>query len=316
MTCIRCQHGTTKRFGTYGKRRIQRYRCKSCKATFAAPQTNSLPGHYTTPEKAAQILSMMLEGMSVRAISRLTGAHKGTILSLMHTAASKCRALFDRMVRNIKPRFVQADELWSFVHTKEGRLYGDAPKEWGDAYTWVALDSESKLILSFHVGKRDAASAFEFVRDLSERIAPHRFQITTDGLRSYVDAIEQYFGADVDYAMLLKVYGKAEGEAPDWYAPTKVVDAVPIPVSGQPKLEFISTSHVERQNLSVRMHLRRFTRLTNAFSKKLENLKAAVTLYFAWYNFCRVHQSLRVTPAMQAGLTDNVWTLEELLAAA
>jgi IS1 family transposase len=179
---------------------------------------------------------------------------------------------------------------------------------------FIALDSQTKLALSYHVGKRDSESALWFIRDLNERIAPRwRSQITTDGFKPYIAAIEEYFGADVDYAQLLKLYGKLEGEAPEWYAPTHVVEAIPVCVSGNPKVERISTSHIERANLSLRMHLRRFTRLTNGFSKKLDGLKAAVALYMTWHNFCRVHQSLRVTPAMEAAIADHIWTVEELL---
>lgn len=317
MTCLKCQHGVAKRFGTYGRLRIQRYRCNSCRATFTQPRRKPLGRHSIELSKAVQVLALLTEGMSIRAISRTTGVHKTTILALLLTVGKKCQRVFDDTVRNLKPRFVQADELWSFVHTKEARLSSDDPREWGDAYTFMALDSETKLILSYHVGKRDGASALQFVRDLSERINPFfRCQVTTDGFRPYINAIEEYFGANVDYAQLLKIYGKAQGEAPDWYAPTKVVDAIPVCVSGNPKIERISTSHVERANLSVRMHLRRFTRLTNAFSKKLDNLRAAVALFMAFYNFVRVHQTLRVTPAMQAGLTDHIWTMQELLEAA
>jgi transposase-like protein/IS1 family transposase len=314
MTCLRCQHGIAKRFGTYGRLRIQRYRCNSCRATFTEPRQKPLGRHSIELSKAVQVVTLLTEGMGIRAISRVTGVHKTTILALLATVGEKCERVFDRTVRNVRPRFVQADELWSFVHTKEGHLGSDDPREWGDAYTFMALDSETKLILSYHVGKRDGASAMRFVSDLNDRISPlHRCQITTDGFRPYIAAIEECFGANVDFAQLLKLYGKTEGEAPDWYSPTKVVATVPIPVSGNPKMARISTSHVERANLSVRMHLRRFTRLTNAFSKKLSNLKAAVSLFMAFYNFVRVHQSLRVTPAMQAGLTDHIWNLQELL---
>jgi len=317
MTCLKCQHGVANRFGTYGRLRIQRYRCNSCRSTFTQPRRKLLGRHSIALTKAIQVVALLTEGMSVRAVSRITGVHKTTILGLLLTVGEKCQRVFDRTVRNIRPRFVQADELWSFVHTKEARLGSDDPREWGDAYTFIALDSESKLILSYFVGKRDGASALQFVRDLSERIDPFfRCQITTDGFWPYINAIEEYFGANVDYAQLLKIYGKAQGEAPDWYSPTKVVDAIPVCVSGNPKIERISTSHVERANLSVRMHLRRFTRLTNAFSKKLDSLKAAVSLYMAFYNFVRVHQTLRVTPAMQAGITDHIWTVQELLEAA
>ncbi|HTZ75414.1 MAG TPA: IS1 family transposase [Candidatus Aquilonibacter sp.] len=250
--------------------------------------------------------------MSVRAVSRITGAHQGTILSLLLTVGKKCRALFDARVRNIHPRYVQADELWTFVHTKEGHLYGEVPQDWGDQYVWMAIDSETKMVLSYLVGKRIGASAQEFIRDLSERTIG-RFQITTDGLKWYIPAIEEYYGASVDFAQLLKIYGKSGSEGPEWYGPSQVTAIVPITITGNPKIERISTSHVERANLSVRTHLRRFTRLSLGFSKTLEHLTAAIHMYMAFFNFCRVHQTLRVTPAMQSGISDHVWTVSELI---
>ncbi len=312
MTCIRCKHQEAKRFGFYGKHKIQRYRCPGCKATFSEPRQKPLGNHYIEVEKAAQIVTLLQEGMAVRAASRITGVHKGTILSLLLTVGEKCRALFDRQVRGIRPRFVQADELWTFVHTKEGHLAGDGPAEWGDCYVWMAVDAETKMVLSYFTGKRTALSAAELIRDLSERVSG-RFQITTDGLRWYIPAIEERFGADVDFAQLLKLYGPSEGEAPDWYSPSHVKAILPIPISGNPNPRQICTSHVERANLSVRTHLRRFTRLCLGFSKTAKHLRAAVNVYMAFFNFCRVHQTLRVTPAMQAGIADHVWTVEELL---
>lgn len=250
--------------------------------------------------------------MSVRAVSRITGAHQGTILSLLLTVGDKCRTLFDNRVRGIRPRFVQADELWTFVHTKERHVRPDAPIEWGDAYVWMAIDSETKMVLSYLVAKREARAAYEFIRDLSHRVTG-RFQLTTDGLRSYVPAVEEYFGADVDFAQLVKLYGTQGGDAPDWYEPSKVTATIPVVISGDPDESKISTSHVERANLSVRTHLRRFTRLSLGFSKTLDHLKAAINLYMAFFNFCRVHGKLRVTPAMESGLADHVWTVQELL---
>jgi transposase-like protein/IS1 family transposase len=314
MTCIRCQHGTAKKIGRYGRRRIQRYRCRQCHASFSEPHANPLGSHYLEMEKAVHVVTLLTEGMSIRAVARVSGVDRNTILSLLLTVGEKCRKLFNARVRNLRPRFVQADELYCFVHSKQANLRWDSPREWGDTYTWLALDSESKLILSYHVGKRDGASAFEFVRDLSGRIDA-RCQITTDGFKPYINAIEEYFGANVDYAQLLKLYGRVQGEPPDWYNPTRVLDAIPVIVSGNPKIERISTSHVERMNLSVRMHLRRYTRLTNGFSKKLDHLKAAVSLLMCWFNFCRVHEKLRVTPAMESGITNHIWTIQELLEA-
>ena len=241
--------------------------------------------------------------------------NRNTVLSLLLTVGENCRKIFDRYVQNLTPRFVQADELFCFVHTKQARLTLDSPQEWGDTYTWLALDSESKLILNYHVGKRNTASAFEFVRGLSKRIVC-RTQLTTDGFKPYREAVETFFGAGIDFAQLVKFYAKMQTNGPEWYAPTVVIDAVPVYVSGNPKASKVSTSHIERMNLSVRMHLRRFTRLTNAFSKSLDHLKAAVSLLMCWYNFCRVHQTLRVTPGMESGLTDHVWSVTELLEAA
>jgi transposase-like protein/IS1 family transposase len=313
MTCIRCNHGTARRFGTYGKARIQRFRCNTCHATFTTHK-RPLGRHYISAERATKIIELLMEGVSVRAISRITGTHKGTILSLLLTAGERCHRVFDACIRGIQPRFVQADELWTFVHTKERHLFpGDSP-EWGDQYVWMAVDSESKLVLSYLTAKREAVSAYEFITDLSKRVRGH-FQITTDGLRWYIPAIEERFGADVDFAQLVKIYGSPSGEHPDWYAPSQVIGTIPTSIIGNPHPARISTSHIERANLSVRTHLRRFTRLSLGFSKSLEHLRASVHLYMAFFNFCRVHQTLRVTPAMQAGIANHIWTLQELLEA-
>lgn len=316
MTCPCCQHENAKRFGFYGRKRIQRYRCPSCSSTFSPTQEKPLGNHYIELEKAAQVVSLLVEGMSVRAAARITGVNRNTILSLLLTVGENCRQVLDRRIRGARPRFVQADELWSFVHTKQARVRAGDPKEWGDAYTFLALDAESKLILSYYVGKRDGESALAFVLGLTSRIeANWRCQITTDGFKPYIGAIEEYFGADVDFAQLVKIYGRAEESAREWYTPVQVLDAIPMVVIGKPDIQHVCTSHVERANLSVRMHLRRFTRLTNGFSKTAKHLRAAVALFVAWYNFCRVHQTLRVTPAMETGLTDHVWNIGELLLA-
>ncbi len=190
----------------------------------------------------------------------------------------------------------------------------DDPAEWGDAYIWMAIEARTKLVISYHVGKRTGSDAMQFIRDFSERVRG-RFQLTTDGLREYLAAVEENFGADIDFAQLVKVYGKPKEAGPDWYGPAEVISTVPTPISGNPLPWHISTSYVERANLSVRTHLRRFVRLTNGHSKKLENLKACVAIYMAWFNFCRLHSTLRVTPAMETGLADHVWTIEELLLA-
>src|SRR5206468_1784560 len=212
---------------------------------------------------------------------------------------------------------IQMDEIWTFVFKKQARITTvDDETVMGDQYVFVGMDSDTKLVISYLIGKRDATTAFHVVRDLQERLV-HRVQLTTDGFRPYLAAVEDNFGADIDYAMLVKVYGKPSKDenGPDWYGPAKVVAATPVRVMGEPDMRYVSTSYIERQNLTMRMRMRRFTRLTNGFSKKLANLKAQVALHFAHYNFCRVHQTLRVTPAMEAGLSDHVWTVQEMLAA-
>ena len=253
---------------------------------------------------------MMLEGMSIRAISRLTGLHQYTILSLMKTAAEKARKVLDSRIQNISPRYVQMDEMWGFIHTREPNLNEGDPDEWGSTMLWLALDSETKLLITHHVGPRNGINAHKFVSDLRAR-TDGRYQVTSDQYNAYVGAMREHFGQNVDFGQLRKIYGKLHTD--NWYGTGQVIGAVPHVKIGKPDWSRISTSHVERTNLNVRMHLRRLTRLTNAFSKKLDNLKAAVTLYVAFYNFCRIHQTVKATPAMAAGLTDHVWSVTELL---
>lgn len=315
MTCPKCQHTTIKKFGTTGKAKIQRYRCKDCGATFSPRPAAPLGSHTTSVESAARALSMILEGASLRAVARITGIHKNTIMRLVLTAGMKCRFLFDARVMNVRPRFVQADELWSFVAKKQRRVGIKDPLGVGDAWLWIAIDSDSKAVISYHVGKRTHDAANELMRDLRKRTTT-RFQLTTDGFEGYPSAVAYHFGENIDYAMAVKNYAKPDTSGPDWWRPTKVVSVRRDPVIGNPDYEYISTSHVERFNLSVRMHLRRYTRLTNAFSKSLVHMKAAISLFIAYYNFCRVHQTHRVTPAMEAGITDHVWTIADLLRAA
>jgi transposase-like protein/IS1 family transposase len=209
MTCKKCQHENVKRFGVYGQKRIQRYRCNDCGATFSEPRPKPLGNHIVDFDRAVQVISLLLQGMSVRAASRLTGMHKSTILSLLTLAGSKSQELIDAQVQRVRPRCVQYDELWTFVHTKEGHLRSGNPAEWGDAYTWVAIDADTKLIISHLVGKRNAENANKFVADYTSRVAGIH-QLTTDGYRPYVDAMEAYFGADIDFAQLIKLYGKPD----------------------------------------------------------------------------------------------------------
>ena len=264
-------------------------------------------------EKQAQILNSLVEGCSVRSTARLVGVEHKTVLRVLLRAGERCQRLLDEKMRNIRSNFIQVDEMHGFVQVRQKNLNPTRHDEMtmGEQYVFIAIDSETKLIPSFVVGKRNAENAYWLMRDLESRLAS-RVQITTDGFRPYVNAVDDTFGANVDYAMLVKVYGGDEANR-ERYSPSEIVDAVPTVLTGNPKPYRISTSHIERQNLTVRMQLRRFTRLTNAFSKKLDNMKAALSLHFAWYNFCRIHSTLRITPAMAAGITDSVWGLESLL---
>jgi IS1 family transposase/transposase-like protein len=318
MTCTKCQHSTVKKFGRYGRQRVQHYRCTTCSTTFSDPKPAPvLRGHTTDSQKAAQALSMMLEGMSIRAISRITGLHKSTILSLMLTAAENARKIFAARVRQVRANYIECDEVWCFVAKKAKHVRKADTAEFGDQWVFVALDAETKLIPCFEVGKRTRETTYKFLAGLQSHLAEGRFQMTTDGFHFYERGVEDVFGGTVDFAQLVKLYGDyGQHDAAAKYSPGKIMEVISKVRDGRPDPEHISTSYVERSNLSLRMHLRRFTRLTNAFSKKLDNLKAAVCLWFAFYNFCRVHQTLRVTPAMEAGLTDHVWSVAELLGAA
>ncbi len=227
MTCPKCSHENIKKFGTYGAAKVQRFRCRDCSATFSPVQAKPLGHHTTSLDDAERVIALLCEGVSVRAISRLTGVHKTTILSLLLTVGAKCATLFDERVQNLTPRYVQADEAWTFVQKKQKRLRADDPAERGDQYLWIGLDSETKLVMTYHVGKRDRANAYTFISDLNRRIMPHhRFQITTDGLDGYVPAIEEAFGADVDFAQLIKNYSAPTTNGPDWFRPSARVVSI------------------------------------------------------------------------------------------
>lgn len=268
-------------------------------------------------ERAA-ILTCLVEGNSIRATCRMTGAAKGTVLKLLADVGAACRDYHDKHVRNLSSRRIQCDEIWSFCYSKQKNVPEDFAGVfgYGDVWTWTALDPNSKLIAAYSVGSRDVHSAHRFIGDLAKRLA-NRVQLTTDGHRAYLTAVEDAFGGDIDYAMLDKIYaGPKDKESMTRYSPAECCGAVKRQIVGKPVKKDISTSHVERQNLTMRMSMRRFTRLTNAFSKKVENLAHAVALHFMFYNYGRIHQSLRVTPAMEAGLAAHVWTLEEIAALA
>jgi IS1 family transposase len=266
-------------------------------------------------EQKVKIVSALVEGNSIRSIERMTGVHRDTVMRLGLRVGEGCARFLDAKMRNVCSHRVQVDEIWTFVGVKQARLNGNHNhSDMGDQYVFVSLDADSKLVISHMVGKRDAEMTWYFIRDLKERLA-NRVQLTSDGFRAYIPAVEDAFGANVDFAQLVKVYGqeRKRHDNREWYSPVRVMAAIPTPINGRPDTRWVSTSFVERQNLTMRMQIRRLTRLTNAFSKKLRNLKAAVALYFAHYNFVRIHGTLRCTPAIASGITDHLWNLEELM---
>lgn len=261
----------------------------------------------------AQILGMMVEGMSIRATSRMTGASKNTVVKLLEDAGEAFSAYQDRTLRGLTCKRIQVDEIWAFVYAKAKNVKTAkaAPEGAGDCWTWLAIDADTKLIPSFYIGARDGDAAQHFIGDLALRLT-NRVQLTSDGHKAYLEAVEHSFGADIDYAMLVKIYGDAPGAGR--YSPGECIGAVKQRVEGRPDPKHISTSYAERANLTLRMGARRFTRLTNAFSKKVENHAHSVAIHTMHYNFVRIHQTLRVTPAMAAGVTAKLWELADMVA--
>ena len=266
--------------------------------------------------KRTQILAMLCEGSSMRSISRIADVSINTVSKLLAEAGEAALTLHHETVRNVKASRIQCDEIWSFCYAKAKNVptAKAAPEGAGDVWTWTALDPDSKLMVSYFVGDRGAESAMYLMDDLRFRLA-ERVQLTTDGHRPYLEAVEAAFGNNVDFAQLVKLYSEHGGLTPERrYSPGYCTGALKRRVEGNPDPAHVSTSNVERMNLSIRMQNRRFTRLTNAFSKKLDNHVHALALYFCFYNFCRIHKSLRVTPAMAAGITDRLWSLEDIVA--
>jgi len=262
--------------------------------------------------RRVQIINCLVDGNSIRSTERMTGTHRDTICRLLVEVGEGCAQLMDEQMRELPCRRLQVDEIWAFVQKKQRQvLPGDDRARVGNQWTFVAIDADTKLVPVHRVGKRDLPTAVAFMNDLAGRLA-NRVQLSSDALAAYVEATEQAFGADIDYGQAVKFYD-AEPAGPGRYSPPKVTYSERNVIAGQPDTAHISTSYVERQNLTMRMSMRRFTRLTNGFSKKVENHKAAVALHFAHYNFVRVHRSLRVTPAMEARVSDRLWSLEELV---
>ncbi|HEY5048507.1 MAG TPA: IS1 family transposase [Rhizomicrobium sp.] len=270
---------------------------------------NKLP-----PEKRAQVLHLLCEGSSMRAITRITGASKNAVARLLVTAGKACNEYQDRALVNLPCKRIQVDEIWAFTHCKQSTVATAkaAPRDAGDTWTWTAICADTKLMPSWYVGSRDTESAMMFMDDLAKRLAS-RVQLTSDGHRPYLEAVEGAFGGDIDYAILHKIYGQAP-EGQRRYSPPTCIGAVGKRIEGKPDPRHISTSYVERANLTIRMHSRRFTRLTNAFSKKAENHAHAFALHAMYYNFVRIHQTLRVTPAMAAKVTAQLWEMSDIVA--
>jgi IS1 family transposase/transposase-like protein len=312
MTCHNCRIDCRK-FGKRGNR--QRYQCTQCRKVFTEPRVDNLDGMYLPIEKAEMVLALLLEGNSVSSVERVTEVHHTTILKLLVLASEKCERIMADKLRNVVVRDVECDELWAFIGKKQKRVGPDDDQNLDDAYTFVAIERHSKLVLNIALGKRDQSTTDVFVEGIRHATAHSPFQITTDGFAPYRSAITTTLHDRCDFAQLIKVY-RAASEGEGRYSPAEVASTEVVPIMGQPDPERICTSIVERNNLSTRMSLRRFTRLTNGFSKKWENHWAAVAVWFTFYNFCRVHKSLRCTPAMEAGIADHVWSVRELLEAA
>ena len=261
----------------------------------------------------SQILHLLCEGQSIRAVTRLTGASKNTVVKLLVDAGRACAAYQDRVLRDLPCKRVQVDEIWSFVGAKQANLRKakTVRTDAGDVWTWTAICADTKLLASCYVGDRGYGSALRFMMDLKDRLA-NRVQLTSDGHKSYLVAVEMTFGDEIDYAQLQKIYGQAQ-EGERRYSPAICIGAQKRQITGRPDPKHISTSFAERQNLTMRMHMRRFTRLTNAFSKKIENHACAVAMHSMFYNFVRIHQTLKMTPAMAAGVTRRLWEMSDIV---
>ncbi len=312
LTCEACRVDC-QRFGRH-RNGLRRFRCPRCRKTYTEHHRRVCNTMYISQDRAVVALQLLLEGNSIRSTERICQTDRNTIMSLLVKAGERCQRLMDDMLVDLPVRDVQVDEIWGYVGKKEAHktaLEGSAA-EIGDAYCYVALERHSKLVLCHYLGKRNGPSAEHFIARLARATSSFPYQLTSDGFHPYIKAVKKQLAGRVHFAQLIKVYS-APREGEQRYSPGEVVEAVPVPIIGYPKQKQICTSHVERQNLSIRMGMRRMTRLTNAFSKRWSHLEAAYSLWFAYYNFCRIHSSLRVTPAMQHGIADHIWTIRELI---
>jgi IS1 family transposase/transposase-like protein len=311
MRCEACDRRCKK----HGKNRngSQRYRCGQCGASYSEAPAGRIDGTNIPLPEVVKVLQLLVEGCSIRSIERITGLHRDTILNLLVIAGEKCEKLMGRLIVNVPVKDVECDEIWGFVGKKQKMVRPEDDQNLGDAYTFVAMERNTKLVLNFALGKRNQETTDLFIEGLRAATSSQHFQVTTDGFAPYVSAIDAKLDDRVDFARLIKVY-RATPEGERRYSPAEVVDTEVVPVIGNPKYDRVCTSHIERQNLTMRTQIRRLTRLTLSFSKKWENLWYALCLHFAYYNFCRIHRSLRVTPTMEAGITDRVWTIGELIA--
>jgi IS1 family transposase/transposase-like protein len=314
VTCHNCR-AECRRFGK--RKGGQGYQCCQCRKLFIEARDNTLDGVYTSVDAATKAPETLVEGCSVSTVERITGIHHTTLLKLLVVAGERCEKLLGRLIVNAPVTDVQCDEIWGFVRKKEAhkRPTEENDNSIGDAYTFVAIERHTKLVLNFALGRRDQATTDVLIEGLRAATAPQRFQLSTDGFQPYRPAITTTLSDRCDFAQLIKVY-VTDPQAERRYSPPDATHTERVPVMGDPAPKQICTPHVERQNLTLRMQMRRLTRLTNGFSKKWENLWAALCLHFAWYNFVRRHQSPRVTPAMEAGIADHMWTMRELLEAA
>lgn len=315
MECAAC-NAPSKKFGR-DRKGNQRFRCLTCRKTFSERPERPLGAMNLPLDRALLCLHLLCEGSSVRAIERITGTEKKTILRLLVQVGEGCERMLTETVKAVPVQDVQADELWTFVRAKQGTVTRRkiADPDAGDAYCYIGIERTSKLVLAWHLGRRNTWDAHDFIEKLSTATAGS-FQISTDGFNGYPNAIEYNLGARVDYAQVIKDFGNESGEEARRYGPPRLIGQEKIVVSGTPDEDRICTSHVERSNWTLRGHLRRFTRLSNGFSRKKSNLRAALALYFAYYNFVRMHKTIRMTPAMKAGIARKPWSLAELLTAA